>query len=84
MSKKEYFLLMVIGPTISFLLGFWMGKTGCDRYSSKNYPIEVRSYWPTDGYQNYQTMEADSVKGDTVYKDGLSIINNKITHISFK
>jgi hypothetical protein len=29
-------------------------------------------------------MEVDSVKGDTVYKDGLGIVNKNIKNIKFK
>jgi len=52
--------------------------------STKKYPIEVRCYWTTDGYQSYPSMEADSVKGDTIWKDGLNIVNKNIINVNFK
>jgi len=29
-------------------------------------------------------MEADSVKGDTIWKDGLNIVNKNIINVNFK
>jgi len=51
---------------------------------TKKYPIEVQCYWSTDGYQGYPSMDVDSVKGDTIYKDGLNIVNKNIINIKFK
>jgi hypothetical protein len=51
---------------------------------SKTYPIEVLLYFTTDGYQGHPTMECDSIKGDTVYKDGNSIVAKNIVNIKFK
>ena len=52
--------------------------------STKYYPIEVNCYWHTDQTASYPTMEADSVKGDTIYKDGLGIVNKNIKNVIFK
>ena len=51
---------------------------------TKEYPIEVQSYWQTNGYQSYPTMECDSIKGDTLWKDGNKIINKNIINVVFK
>ena len=51
---------------------------------SKHYPIEVQCYWETNGYQSYPKMECDSIKGDTIYKDGLIIKSKSIINVSFK
>jgi hypothetical protein len=34
--------------------------------------------------QSYPTMEADSVKGDTIWKDGNKIVNKNIINVIFK
>jgi hypothetical protein len=51
---------------------------------SKHYPIEVKLHWETDQGAGYPTMDVDSVKGDTVYKDGNSIVVKNIINIQFK
>tara|TARA_R110000868_G_scaffold156340_1_gene383060 strand:+ start:1530 stop:1799 length:270 start_codon:yes stop_codon:yes gene_type:complete len=50
----------------------------------KQYPIEVKCHWETNGGGAYPTMECDSINGDTLYKDGLSIVPKNIISISFK
>jgi len=50
----------------------------------KEYPIEVETSY-TISYNCYSTtMECDSVKGDTIYKDGISIVNKNIVNVTFK
>jgi hypothetical protein len=51
---------------------------------TKHYPIEVLSHWSAKGLGGYPTMECDSIKGDTVYKDGLFIVNKNIVNTQFK
>jgi hypothetical protein len=51
---------------------------------TKHYPIEVLSHWSAKGMGGYPTMECDSIKGDTVYKDGNSIVVKNILNIKFK
>ena len=51
---------------------------------TKKYPIEVQCYWSTNGYSSYPIMECDSIKGDTIYRDGLIIKSKTIINVSFK
>ncbi len=51
---------------------------------TKTYPIEVTLHWSAKGLGGYPTMECDSIKGDTVYKDGNSIVAKNILNIKFK
>jgi hypothetical protein len=51
---------------------------------TKNYPIEVSCHWETGQVSYYPTMEADSVKGDSIWKDGVMIINKNIKNVEFK
>jgi hypothetical protein len=78
---------------VNYLTGavfFTLGIVGGLLYSNNNtkptkyYPIEVNCYWETEQAAHYPTMEADSVKGDTIYKDGISIINKNIKNVLFK
>jgi hypothetical protein len=71
-------------PIVTFVAGTLMGVGLCLLKQSKEYPITVRCYWSTDGVQSWPSMDADSVKGDTIYKDGLNIVNKNITNIEFK
>ena len=52
--------------------------------SKKQYPIEVTTHYETGGYWYANSMDADSVKGDTIYKDGSMIVNKNIINIEFK
>jgi len=72
------FTMLVFGMVIGFAI--------CNpkKKPTKHYPIEVQCLWETNGYQGYPTMEADSVKGNTIYKDGLGIVSNNIINIQFK
>lgn len=51
---------------------------------TKHYPIELLLHWSTKAQGGYPTMECDSIKGDTVYKDGNSIVVKNIVNIKFK
>ena len=51
---------------------------------TKEYPIEVKTYFNVDGYYSAPIFEADSVKGDSIWKDGLIIRNKNIVNIEFK
>ena len=72
------FTMLVFGIVIGF------GISDSKKKPTKNYPIEVQCHFSTDSYQGYSTMEADSVKSDTIYKDGISIVNKNIFNIQFK
>jgi hypothetical protein len=64
--------------------GALLGINLPDSKPTKHYPIEVQTHWQTDGYQGHPTMQADSVKGDTIWRDGLGIVNKNIINIEFK
>jgi hypothetical protein len=69
-----------------FIIGMITGGYVIDneRKPTKNYPIEVKLHWETSQTASYPTMDADSVKGDTIYKDGIHIVNKNIVNIQFK
>lgn len=72
------FTMLVFGMVIGF------GLSESKKKPSKKYPIEVQCYWSTNGYQSYPTMECDSIKGDTLWKDGNKVVNKNIINITFK
>ena len=72
------FTMLVFGMVIGF------GLSESKKKPSKKYPIEVQCYWSTNGYQSYPTMECDSIKGDTIWKDGNKLVNKNIINISFQ
>ena len=73
--------IMIMGLSIGFLIGV---VADCKHENTKNYPIEVRCHWQTNQVSYYPTMEADSVKGDTIWKDGNRIVNKNIKNVEFK
>ena len=80
--NKKYFWYPLLLFSIGFFIGCMCGYS--ERKPTKKYPIEVQCYWSTSGYQSYPSMDADSIKGDTIYKDGLSIVNKNIVNVNFK
>jgi hypothetical protein len=50
----------------------------------KEHTEESNCEWNAYGFQSYPTMEADSVKGDTIYKDGIFVINKNIINVTLK
>ena len=72
------FTMLVFGMVIGF------GLSESKKKPTKHYPIEVQTYWAANGYSSYPNMECDSIKGDTLWKDGSKIVNENIINISFK
>jgi hypothetical protein len=72
-------------PMIFFILGIIAGIL-FPRGSkpSKDYPVVVTACYETKTYWYTDYIECDSVKGDTIWKDDLSVINNNIVNIGFK
>jgi hypothetical protein len=71
-------IILVTGMVIGFVIADLKKKP------TKQYPIEVETYWHAGDHQGYVSMECDSVKGDTIYKDGLIIVEPNLTYIKFK
>jgi len=78
----KYFALPMTTLIFGLVIGF--GLSDSKKKPSKKYPIEVKCHWSTDSYQSYPTMDADSVRKDTIWKDGLYIVNKNIIGIQFK
>tara|TARA_R110000868_G_scaffold385008_1_gene652718 strand:+ start:109 stop:375 length:267 start_codon:yes stop_codon:yes gene_type:complete len=78
----KYFAIPMTALVFGLVIGF--GISDSKKKPSKNYPIEVQCHWSTNGYSSYPKMECDSVKGDTIYKDGLMIKSKTIINVSYK
>ena len=81
-TNKKHLLYNLIMFIVGIIAGVLMPSPKSTK--TKEYPIEVHCYWSTDGYQSFPTMDADSVIGDTIYKDGLKIVNKNIINVEFK
>ena len=79
-NRFEIGILLIVLFVFGFLIGFTFPKNK----PTKRYPIEVRCHWETSQSSYYPTMEADSVKGDTIWKDGNKIVNKNIKNVEFK
>lgn len=66
----------------------WMGYLigTMQSFTSKKYPLDVSIHFPETQVEFEHTAHiyADSVKADTIWKDGAYIINKNITNITFK
>jgi hypothetical protein len=80
-SKFEIGVMILVVFMFGLALGYafpWKKKP------KKEYPIEVQCYWSTSGYSSYPTMECDSIKGDTAWKDGNKITLKNVISVNFK
>ena len=85
MNWKQFNLHNFVPRLLFFILGMIAGLIyPSDTKPTKNYPIEVQTHWQTNQVSSYPTMEADSVKGDSIWKDGVMIINKNIKNVEFK
>jgi len=85
MNWKQFNFWNLWLPFIFFIVGIFIGIIfPCNSKPGKQYPIVVRSYWTTNEYQDHPTMEVDSIKGDTIWKDGNKIVNKNIINVTFK
>jgi hypothetical protein len=73
--------IMIMGVSAGLLIGVGLD---CEHENTKHYPIEVQTYWAANGYSSYPNMECDSIKGDTLWKDGSKIVNKNIINLIFK
>ena len=78
----KYLILPMCMLIFGLVIGF--GISDSKKKPKTHYPIEVKCHWETEQSGGYPTMDADSVKGDTIYKDGLRIVNKNIINVQFK
>ena len=73
--------VIIMGVSAGILIGV---SLDCEHENTKHYPIEVLTHWETGQNGGYPTMEVDSIKGDSIWRDGLMIRNKNIVNIKFK
>lgn len=84
MNWKQFNLHNFV-PILFFILGMIAGLIyPRNSKPTKKYPIEVTTNYKCDNHWYLKYMEADSVKGDTIWKDGLNIVNKNIINVNFK
>jgi hypothetical protein len=85
MNWKQFNFWNFWVPIIFFIVGILMGIIfPRNSKPTKEYPIQVSCYWESGSMQSFPTMDADSVKGDTIWKDGNKIVNKNIINVIFK
>ncbi len=72
------FLMLLSGLILGYVAG------AMPRLPKKEYPITVTVCYETKGYWYTGYIECDSIKGDTLFKDGLMIRNKNIKNTEFK
>lgn len=81
-TNKKYFWYPIVMLIVGLILGIFLPSPKPSK--TKEYPIEVTTHYETGGYWYANYMDADSVIGDTIYKDGLKIVNKSIINVEFK
>ena len=75
-----WFSFLMLG--LGLMLGYVAGAM--PRLPKKEYPITVTVCYQTKNYWYTEYMECDSIKSDTIWKDGLMIRNKNIVNTKFK
>jgi hypothetical protein len=79
------FVTFYILTLVAFLAGFvWSKYLTKPKLPTKDYPIEVSIYYSEGGYSYSNTIDADSVRHDTIWNNGLYITNKNIKNVIFK
>lgn len=78
----KYFALPITALVFGMVIG--VGLSESKKKPTKQYPIEILCHWETNGLQGNAVMEVDSVKGDIIYKNGITIVSKNIINIKFK
>ena len=80
----KYFAIPITALVFGIVIGFGIARETVSKKPQKEYPVKVDVCYETKGYWYNDVIECDSIKGDTIYKDSLSIINRNIVNITFK
>jgi hypothetical protein len=81
-TNKKYFWYPIVMLVVGIVLGVFLPSPKSSK--TKEYPIEVTCSYQSDTYYYSNYMDADSVKGDTIWKDGNKIVNKNIINVTFK
>lgn len=80
----KYFAIPITALVFGIVIGFGIARETVSKKPTKDYPIEVLTYSNRKDIIDYISVDADSVKGDSIYKDGNMIVNKNIVNVVFK
>ena len=79
----KYFAIPMTALVFGLVIGFGL-VSSTNKQPTKKYPLQVHIVYETAGYYHTPTIECDSVKGDSLWKDGLKIVNKHIVSVEYK
>ena len=82
--KPIHYIIFFVALLIGLFVDEWFLSTNDLKKPSKEYPIEVTIYYAEGGFGTNSTMDADSVRQDTIWKNGMYITNKNIKNVVFK
>ena len=77
----KYLAIPMTMLVFGLVIGFGLAHS---EKNHKDYPIEVLTYTNRKDIVSYTCVDADSVKGDSIFKDGNMIVNKNIVNVIFK
>jgi hypothetical protein len=79
----KYFAIPMTALVFGLVIGFGLASS-TNKQPTKKYPLQVHIVYETAGYYHTPIIECDSVKGDSLWKDGLKIVNKHIVSVEYK
>ena len=80
----KYFAIPITALVFGIVIGFGIARETVSKKPQKEYPLQVHIVYETAGYYHTPIIECDSVKGDSLWKDGLKIVNKHIVSVEYK
>ena len=80
----KYFAIPMTALVFGLVIGFGLARETVSKKPTKDYPIEVLTYSNRKDIISYTAVDADSVIGDSIFKDGNMIVNRNIVNVVFK
>lgn len=84
MEKKErlFSLDFLFGAVGAFVCCAFISSM-INKYRHKSYPITVDVWYVAGDRWHAESIQADSVVANVIYKDGKKIVNNNIVNVTF-
>lgn len=79
----KYFAIPMTVLVFGLVIGFGLALS-INNQPTKKYPLQVHIVYETAGLYHTPTIECDSVKDDSLWKDGLKIVNKHIVSVEYK
>ena len=78
----KYLAIPMTMLMFGLVIGF--GLAHSEKKPNKEYPLVVRLCYDRAGYYDMPDIKCDSVKGDTIWRDGLQVINKHIVSVEYR